>query len=224
MKHLCKGATVVEHAELEQLIDKYAFLLNEGKFFKLYGKITLEQGNDAAQEVFALIYDVMGDTMFEKLDLSIPQNLGRKLNGHISIPENITYIDYLAFADSLIQTVSIPHTVLTIGERAFRSCHNLEKVSFRDLSLLNTIDNMAFADCDSLVEMFIPGQVRKIGRYAFKSCSKLASIYIPNSVTYIGHSAFIGCSNLTIYCKAERQPATWHSEWNPYNRPVVWGV
>ena len=37
-------------------------------------------------------------------------------------------------------------------------------------------------------------------------------------------SAFKECDNLTIYCEAESQPASWDSSWNPDNRPVVWGA
>ena len=48
------------------------------------------------------------------------------------------------------------------------------------------------------------------------------SIYIPNSVTTIGSHAFRDCSNLTIYCEASSKPSGWGSDWNYYNRPVVW--
>jgi len=36
--------------------------------------------------------------------------------------------------------------------------------------------------------------------------------------------AFRGCVNLTIYAEAPYQPSGWHENWNPDNRPVVWGV
>jgi hypothetical protein len=35
--------------------------------------------------------------------------------------------------------------------------------------------------------------------------------------------AFAGCNSLTIYCEAQSQPSGWASNWNPDNRPVVWG-
>ena len=37
-------------------------------------------------------------------------------------------------------------------------------------------------------------------------------------------SAFKLCDTLTIYCEAESQPDGWNSNWNPNNRPVVWGA
>ena len=64
--------------------------------------------------------------------------------------------------------------------------------------------------------------VKAIADNAFYKCDSLTSIYIPNSVTTIGEWAFLGCSNLTIYCEASSKPSGWISNWNPFNRPVVW--
>lgn len=81
----------------------------------------------------------------------------------------------------------------------------------------------AFYGCSSLTSVVIPEGVTSIGGYAFRGCSSLASIVIPGSVTSIGWDAFEGCSSLTIYCAAEKQPEGWDDDWNPSNRPVVWG-
>ncbi len=70
---------------------------------------------------------------------------------------------------------SIPDTVTSIGNSAFRSCGRLTSIT-------------------------IPDRVTSIGEYAFYFCSNLAGITIPDSVTSIGNNAFSGCSNLVIYC------------------------
>lgn len=79
--------------------------------------------------------------------------------------------------------------------------------------------------CDSsgLTNITIPESVTSIGGLAFEGCSGLTNVIIPNSVTSIGLNAFDGCIGLTIYCEAESEPSSWHSDWNPDIRPVVWG-
>ena len=77
-------------------------------------------------------------------------------------------------------------------------------------------------------KLMIPGviegtKVVGIGNGAFEGCSSLTSVVIPNSVTSIGDGAFRDCSSLTICCEAEKQPVGWNDDWNPSNRPVVWG-
>ena len=58
---------------------------------------------------------------------------------------------------------------------------------------------------------------------AFYECNNLTTITIPTSVTQIESSAMPGGKNLTIYCNLKAAPRGWDSNWNPYNRPVVWG-
>ncbi len=85
------------------------------------------------------------------------------------------------------------------------------------------ISDYAFSRCKSLTSIIIPNSVVSIDKYAFSRCLSLASIVIPDSITNIGYHTFEFCPKLTIYCEAESQPKGWNDDWNPYNRPVVWG-
>ena len=61
---------------------------------------------------------------------------------------------------------------------------------------VTSIGDYAFRDCSGLTSVTIPGSVTSIGGSAFYGCSSLTSVTIPNSVTSIGGWAFCGCSGL----------------------------
>ncbi len=62
---------------------------------------------------------------------------------------------------------------------------------------VTTIDDWAFSECTSLMEVVIPDSVTNIGGAAFKECTGLTNVVIGSGVTTIGGSAFFGCSGLT---------------------------
>ena len=73
-------------------------------------------------------------------------------------------------------------------------------------------------------DLVIPEGVTSIGSYAFSGRTGLTNITIPDSVTSIGERAFSDCPTLTIFCEAKSKPKGWDNDWNPDNRPVVWGA
>ena len=91
--------------------------------------------------------------------------------------------------------ITIPDSVITIGNNAFSGCSNLTNIIIPDSVI--TIGSNAFYGCSSLTNVIIPDGVTSIGRYAFYNCSSLTSVTIPDSVTSIGDSAFNNCDSLT---------------------------
>lgn len=88
--------------------------------------------------------------------------------------ENITTIPANAFANTGIETLSLP-LCTTIQEGAFRGCTQLKSI---DIPV-----------CQS------------IGMNAFASCSRLESVSIPNTIKSLGYKCFNGNTSLTLYAK-----------------------
>ena len=111
----------------------------------------------------------------------------------------VKYIGYIAFSDRTnLTSITIPNSIISIGERAFNSCRNLENITIPEGVI--SIGKRAFTCCYSLESITISNTVKSIGEAAFDCCKSLKSITIPNSVTSIEDHAFYksGLESITI--------------------------
>lgn len=118
----------------------------------------------------------------------------------LTIPEFINNlpvigIDDNAFNHCSLVAISIPNSVITLGNKAFASCKQLTHIDIP--SSVTTIGNSAFSACDRLSSISLHDGLERIGEYAFYYCISLSSIEIPNSVIHIDSYAFAQCSALT---------------------------
>lgn len=114
---------------------------------------------------------------------------------HVVIEDGVTSIGIRNFKYmEEIEELTLPASVIKIGEQAFASCHNLRKINFSEG--LKEIGEEAFDTCDSLVELKIPDSVEKIGIRAFIRCRSIAKLTLSRSLTYLSEAAFAGCSAL----------------------------
>lgn len=114
----------------------------------------------------------------------------------VVIGKGITGICDMAFYDCYdLVSVSIPNTVKYIGS-AFTNCSKLKSITLPD-SLL-TLGNFAFASCSSLKKIIIPKKIKVIPAAAFQYCENLSSVVIPNGVKTIEQGAFQGTAIKTL--------------------------
>lgn len=144
----------------------------------------------------------------------------------VAFPDSVKSIGELAL-DNIpsLKSVSLPAHI-TIGDRAFYQCSNLETVTFRKdpegaqptpgsvvlgkevFSCCNKLKRFEFPEglevipqavlyaCAELESIVIPEGVKEIGASAFKQCSVIREIRIPDSVVRIEGGAFCDCSAL----------------------------
>ena len=124
-----------------------------------------------------------------------------KTSGSLVIPSKVngytvTGIYHYAFQNcSGLTSVTIPSSVIAIGEAAFGGCSGLTSVNIP--SSVTYIGNYAFSGCSGLTSVTIPEGVTSIGTAVFSECTGLTGVTIPEGVTSIGYRAFYGCYGLT---------------------------
>lgn len=103
------------------------------------------------------------------------------LTGDIVIPEKITYM-------------GAEFEVTEMKDSAFYYANNITSLIIN--AKLTSIPNQAFANCEKLVSVILPENVKSIGENAF-SYSGIDSIVLPDGLESLGSRVFFQCQNLT---------------------------
>ena len=116
---------------------------------------------------------------------------------NVNLHEGITTIGLRAFFNCKLSEVTIPSTVTSIGNGAFKG-NPLTSVVWKPAECsIGTDDSAPFYNTNSQITSFVFGDsVRIIPSYLCKYMNKLDTIIIPKTVTSIGQSAFMYCTNL----------------------------
>ena len=145
------------------------------------------------------------DVIFEYGDIykSISYQLGKGVKDYVEV-DGVIYTkdmtEVVACTAKATGTYVMPDSVTGIRKLAFANS-KLEKVTVS--SQVTNIVYAAFYGSDQLKQIELPETLDTISFMAFDSCSALESIEIPASVTFIGSSAFYGCESLSAVYAAD---------------------
>jgi PKD repeat protein len=180
----CSALTTVTIPDSVTSIGRFAFTDNTGLTTVTIGSGVTKIG----------IYAFSGCSALTAFDVDTDNSLYASLDG----------ILYNKAITTLIQcplgktgSVTIPDSVTTIGDAAFRDCTALTSVSIGNS--VTSIDMYAFQGCTVLTSMTIPDSVTSIGRYAFRDCTNLTSMRFMGNAPEVNSNWAYGLTDLVAY-------------------------
>lgn len=114
----------------------------------------------------------------------------------VTLPHTVTSIGQWAFAEcSSLETVELPETLTSIGTAAFLECTALREITLPEG--LTALGDSAFSTCTALTRVALPSTLKAIPQWGFYNCAALEELTFSEGLTEIGYSAFCGCRSLT---------------------------
>lgn len=147
---------------------------------------------------------------------------GLESKTELIVPEGIEKINARIFSRVAVnlKKLILPRSLKVVESDAFTYCEKLERVEFLGCEKIGA---RVFLSCVALKEVIFNDGLLEIGESVFTYCDKIQRLFIPASVKKVDKTPFLMCK-LTVYCEAPSMPRGWSSEWNKYDRPVVWGA
>ena len=138
----------------------------------------------------------VGGILFDK-GTNILRHVPRGKTGEFNIPTGTVAIADNAFLSSSLSAITIPASVLTIGEGAFRSTRNLTTMTIP--ATVQVVGAQLFVS-SAIQTAVILAPITEIAQSMFASCAQLVSITIPATVTSVSASAFFNANAFaTVY-------------------------
>lgn len=198
----CNGLTSLVIPKSVTVIEKDNFELCEQ-----LASLVVEQGNpmfDSRENCNAIIVTATNTLVHGCNGSSIPKGIEviadsafsqRRNLSHISIPDSVVYIGEFAFLGcySLESEIKL-QGIHQVTRSCFDGCSSLKKVIIK--SGIESVESSAFAGCSMLSDVEISAGTKYIGTWAFADCPNLASVSLPKSIERIEPTAFDRCNRI----------------------------
>lgn len=119
---------------------------------------------------------------------------------NVNLHEGITTINQRAFYNCKLTDITIPSTVTSIGNGAFKGNPITSVTWLPKNSTIGSDDSAPFYSTNSQITSFTFGDsVQIVPSYLCKNMSKLETVVLPSTVTNIGQCAFMYCTSLKSF-------------------------
>ena len=146
---------------------------------------------------------------------------------NVNLHEGLTTIYQRAFYNCKLAEITIPSTVTSIGNGAFKgnptttivwkpaNCSIGTDSDAPFYSTSSQVSSFVFGDSVQVIPAYLcanmnlldtivlPSTLTTIGAYSFKNCSALKGIQLPEGATYMGDGAFMSCTSLKSFAFPE---------------------
>lgn len=129
---------------------------------------------------------------------------------NLVVPDDVTTIRKYVFMQCLLDSVTIPGSVVEIESNAFYDCLSLASLKIEPG--LKRIRSYAFHGCSALKSVTLPEGMTRVSVASFMGCTSLESVELPGSLTNanglngIDAEAFKGCGNLKLVKSSIQKP------------------
>ena len=124
---------------------------------------------------------------------------GRSSLTSITLPQSLETIGEYAFRSSSLEKISFPSSLSEIKYNAFQNSA-ITSVAFADDCNLLSMGNSVFYNCSNLKDVTFPKAwaLAKLPDETFRSCKSLQSITLPEGIKEIGSNSFQNTTSLTV--------------------------
>ena len=199
------GFSVVEIPDGVKEIGKYAFSSNRTLNSVKIGKSVTTIERSAFSECPALTSVTLGENL-KFIKTSAFENC--KVLSNIILPSSLQVIDSRAFYNTALVSVSVPSSVVNIGEDAFELIYSLKEIKVDEANTVySDIDGVLCSKTKTVLFRYpnskgktytVPNTIKIIYDGAFSCCRDLETIVFPASVISIGNNIFSSNSSSKI--------------------------